>query len=69
MKAPSIGVRDMILFAEDLDVGPAAAIYVEHGCLVVRGPIQAYVDQIKVDIDALTPRNARWSGRTARKGA
>jgi hypothetical protein len=39
---PSVSVRDIELQADNLDPKRAAAIYQEHGCLVVRGLSRAY---------------------------
>lgn len=49
---PAVTVQDIELFAEDLDVARAAAIYREHGCLVVRGLMNAYVPALSRDIEA-----------------
>ena len=48
----NVRVEDIEVFAEDLDVQRAAAIYQEHGCLVVRGLMQRYVADVRRDIDA-----------------
>src|SRR5437660_9046961 len=52
IKAPSATVQDIEVFADDLDVQRAAAIYKEHGCLVVRGLTKAYIEDIARDIEA-----------------
>ncbi len=44
------GISDIEVFAADLDLRQAAAIYREHGCLVVRGLMDAYVDAMYNDI-------------------
>lgn len=47
-----VGVQDVELDAEGLDVARAAAIYEEHGCLVVRGLMKPYLDEIRRDVAA-----------------
>lgn len=51
-EATEISVREIELFADSLDVARAAAIYKEHGCLVVRGLMKPYVEAIRRDIEA-----------------
>ncbi len=46
----TISLRDIELHADDLDPRRAAAIYAEHGCLVVRGLMRAYAVTIGDDI-------------------
>jgi hypothetical protein len=46
-----VTVADIEVFAEDLDPKTAAAIYQEHGCLVVRGLMKPYLKQIQRDIE------------------
>ncbi len=48
--SPSINVSDIEFQADTLDVHEAAAAYQEHGCLVVRGLMKPYVDEIRADI-------------------
>lgn len=52
-KVEDIGIRveDIELFAEDLDTERAAALYREHGCLVVRGLMRPYLADITRDIE------------------
>ncbi len=47
-----ISVSDIEVFADNLDPKRAAAIYGEHGCLVVRGLMRGYVHRIEQDIEA-----------------
>jgi len=49
--APTVTVEDIEVFADDLDVQRAAALYKEHGCLVVRGLMKPYLDAIHRDIE------------------
>ncbi len=48
----STTVNDIELCADGLDVARAAAIYNEHGCLVVRGLMKPYIPEISRDIEA-----------------
>ncbi|MBM3214766.1 phytanoyl-CoA dioxygenase family protein [Candidatus Poribacteria bacterium] len=48
----SVTVDEIEVFADDLDVSRAAAIYQEHGCLVVRGLAKPYVPGVLRDIEA-----------------
>ncbi len=45
-------VEDIEVFADDLDVAHAAAIYKEYGCLVVRGLMKPYLADVGGDIEA-----------------
>ncbi|HZO89386.1 MAG TPA: phytanoyl-CoA dioxygenase family protein [Chthonomonadaceae bacterium] len=48
----TVTVQDIEVFADDLDIQRAAAIYKEHGCLVVRGLMKPYVPELLRDIEA-----------------
>jgi hypothetical protein len=48
----AVTVKDIEMFADDLDVQRAAIIFKEHGCLVVRGLMKEYVAEIHRDIEA-----------------
>jgi len=48
----TVSVHDIEVFADALDVERAAAIYKEHGCLVVRGLMKSFVPAIARDIEA-----------------
>lgn len=48
----AVTVQDLEVFADSLDVLRAAAIYQEHGCLVVRGLMRKYLADIQRDIEA-----------------
>jgi hypothetical protein len=50
-KINGVGVEDIEVFADDLDPRRAAAIYREHGCLVVRGLMKPYLAAIQRDIE------------------
>ncbi|MES4792981.1 MAG: mitomycin antibiotic biosynthesis protein [Chloroflexota bacterium] len=47
-----VTVADLELFADDLDPARASAIFREHGCLVARGLMKPYVEEIHHDIEA-----------------
>ncbi len=47
-----VGVKDIEVFADDLNIAAAAAIYKEHGCLIVRGLMRPYIAAIQRDIEA-----------------
>ncbi len=48
----TVTVQDIEVFANDLDVTRAAALYQQHGCLVVRGLMQPYLADVRRDIAA-----------------
>jgi len=48
---PMVAVEEIELAAENMDVERAAAVYREHGCLVVRGLFKEYIPQISADIE------------------
>ena len=50
--APIVTVKDIEVFADDVDVQRAAARFKEHGCLVVRGLMKPYIADIHRDIEA-----------------
>ncbi|MDA0991277.1 MAG: phytanoyl-CoA dioxygenase family protein [Verrucomicrobia bacterium] len=52
MTLPSVGISDLEVFADSLDVTQAAAIYKEYGALVVRGLMTPFVEAIRADIEA-----------------
>lgn len=47
-----ITISDLEVFADRLEPSRAAAIYAEHGCLVVRGLMKDYVKRIQQDVEA-----------------
>ena len=49
---PTVAVEQIEVFADDLDARKAAAIYQEHGCLVVRGLMKPYLAELHRDIEA-----------------
>jgi phytanoyl-CoA hydroxylase len=46
-------IADIEVFAESLDPVRAAAIYKEHGCLVVRGLMKPYTEKIAREVEAV----------------
>ncbi len=48
----TVTVEDLEVFADDLAPRQAAAIFQEHGALVVRGSMKPYIDKIHRDIEA-----------------
>jgi phytanoyl-CoA hydroxylase len=48
---PSVTVEQLEVFADRLDVRRAAEIYDEHGCLVVRGLMRPYLEELQRDIE------------------
>ena len=49
-REPAISVADLEVSVENIEVSKAAEIFREHGCLVVRGLMKAYVDDMYRDI-------------------
>jgi phytanoyl-CoA hydroxylase len=49
---PTVTVDQLDVFADNLDLARAVAIYQEHGCLVVRGLMKPYLAEIQRDIEA-----------------
>ena len=49
--AQAVTVQDIEVFAESLDYTEAARIYKQHGCLVVRGLMNGYIDALARDIE------------------
>jgi hypothetical protein len=52
MMQDTLTVQDLEVSADHLDVERAAAIYREHGCLVVRGLMTPYIPDLQHDIEA-----------------
>lgn len=58
-KLPNVSIEQLELFADNLDPQRAAAIYREHGALVVRGLMKPYVEQVRADIEAAAQQALR----------
>ena len=52
VKAPEVSADDISVPVEALNVTEAAAIYLQHGCLVVRGLMKPYIADMAADIEA-----------------
>ena len=52
IELPEVTIEDIEVLADDLDVASAAEIYNEYGCLVVRGLMRPYIEEIARDIEA-----------------
>lgn len=50
--AGKVTLKDIEVFADNLDVKKAAAIYLEHGALIVRGLMKKWVPALSRDIEA-----------------
>ena len=48
----TMNVKELEVFADGLDIKKAAAIYAQHGALVVRGLLKKYVPDLQRDIEA-----------------
>ena len=46
-------IADIEVFAETLDIAKAAALYQEHGCLVVRGLMKPYIEKIAQEVEGI----------------
>jgi phytanoyl-CoA hydroxylase len=63
---PTVTVEQIEVFADDLDVQKAAAIYHDHGCLVVRGLVKPYLAELQRDIEATATRSIALLDRAER---
>ena len=52
LETPPVTIHDLEVHADRLDAKKAAAIYREHGALVVRGLMNPYISRIQSDIEA-----------------
>lgn len=52
MSVDTVTVQDIEMSAEDLNVQGAAEIFKQHGCLVVRGLMRPYIEEILRDVEA-----------------
>ena len=52
---------------EDLDAAEAAEVYREHGCLVVRGLMKPYIEEMAADIGATVRQSIEMLDRAERK--
>jgi phytanoyl-CoA hydroxylase len=61
-----IRAQDVEVFAEKLDPQRAAAIYQEHGALVVRGLMKPYLTELQRDIEATAAQSIAMLDRAER---
>jgi len=59
----TITAQDIEVFADNLDAQRAAAIYKEHGCLVVRGLMKPYLEAIQRDLEATAQQSLSLLGQ------
>ena len=52
MKEQEVSADDISVTVEELNVAEAAATYLQHGCLVVRGLMKPYIADMAADIAA-----------------
>jgi len=51
MHVAPVAVEDISVDADNLNIEQAAAIYEEHGCLIVRGMMRGYVHQVREEVE------------------
>lgn len=66
MPTQAVTVQDLEVFADDLDIGRAARIYREHGCLVARGLMRPYIAEIGRDIEGAARQSLALLDRSER---
>jgi len=64
--ASNVTVQDIEVVVDDLDPERAAAIYREHGCLVVRGLMKPYLEALHRDIEATAKQSLSLLDRANR---
>ena len=52
-KDTAVSISEIEFFADDIDPVEASRVYQAYGCLVVRGLMKDYVEQIQVDIETI----------------
>ncbi len=67
VKVPDITADDISLSVEDLNVAEAAAVYREQGCLVVRGLMKPYIEEMAADIAATVRQSIEMLDRAERR--
>jgi hypothetical protein len=50
-QTPTVTIEDLEVFADNFDAARAAAIYQEHGALIVRGLMRPYIDRVAQDVE------------------
>ncbi len=67
VKETKFSTEEISVSVEDLDVAEAAAIYKEHGCLVVRALMKPYIEEMAADISATVRQSVEMLDRAERK--
>ena len=67
VKEPEVSANDISVPVESLDVAEAAAIYLQHGCLVVRGLMKPYIADMAADIEATVRQSLSLLDKAERK--
>ena len=67
VKAPEVSADDISVSVEALNVAEAAAIYLQHGCLVVRGLMKPYIADMAADIEATVRQSISLLDKAERK--
>ena len=67
VKESMITTDEITVSVEDLNVAEAAAIYREHGCLVVRGLMKPYIGDMAADIATTVRQSVALLDRAERK--
>ena len=67
VKEPEISAEEISVCIEDLNVAEAAAIYLQHGCLVVRGLMKPYIAEMAADIAATVGQSIELLDQAERK--
>ena len=67
VKEPEISAKEISVCIEDLNVAEAAAIYLQHGCLVVRGLMKPYIAEMAADIAATVGQSIELLDQAERK--
>ncbi len=67
VKEPEVSANDISVSVEALDVAEAAAIYLRHGCLVVRGLMKPYIADMAADIEATVRQSIALLDKAERK--
>jgi phytanoyl-CoA hydroxylase len=62
----TVTIQDIEVFADRLDPQQAAAIYREHGCLVVRGLMKPYLADLQRDIEVTAAQSISLLDRAER---
>jgi phytanoyl-CoA hydroxylase len=64
--SPTVNIQDLEVFVDRIDPQRGAAIYREHGCLVVRGLMRPYLTDLRRDIEATAAQSLAMLDRAER---